>query len=334
MTAPPLTHHEILGLVEPFARRGRHVDLAATDRIERRIVFKPIDHAGDADAEPALRETLQLESDDDRNWRLTRVLARPDGLQATLLATGPRPAELLAHVEAIALQHQFRSGPGYVMARSYEFEPPATGSAQAEAAAARLILSRGEVRLDGLVLTMTVRAIRKVAAEIELAAMPGTALDLPEDLLAVIGWDWARLVRQRVGWKSRLRLRGPAARRSRQAETALEQVASHLVRVLAEPPSQFHQRQWLARWGVVFRRGIPTLTALGLIAAAISVPRFSSGLAAGVAVSLHYVSIGVLALSFCLQELPQFEIPPWPRRSRAPTWRLPAAPEGTAAPAS
>jgi hypothetical protein len=36
----------------------------------------------------------------------------------------------------------------------------------------------------------------------------------------------------------------------------------------------------------------------------------------------------LIALSFCLQELPQFEIPPLPRRSRAPSWR--AAPTASA----
>jgi hypothetical protein len=328
MTAPPLTHHEILGLVEPFTRRGLHVDLASSDRIERRIVFKPVDHGADSDAAPALRETLQLEGADGGNCRLTRVLTRPDGLQATLLATGPQREELLARIEAVPPQQQFQSGPGYAIALSHEFEP--AGAAEVGAAGARLLLSRGEVRLDGLVLTMDVRALRKVAAELALKAAPGAKLDLPEDLLAVQGWDWARLVRNREGWKSRLRLRGPAERRSRTAQAALQQAAIHLARVLAEPPGRFHQRHWLARWGVVLRRGIPTLTALGLIGAAIAAPRFASSLAAGVVVSLHYVSIGVLAFSFCLQELPQFEIPPWPRRSRTPAWRLPAEPAGNA----
>ena len=40
MNAPPLTHHDILALAEPFARRGRRVDLAASDRIARRVVFQ------------------------------------------------------------------------------------------------------------------------------------------------------------------------------------------------------------------------------------------------------------------------------------------------------
>jgi len=33
--APPLTHREIMALVALFARRGRHVDLAGTDRAAR-----------------------------------------------------------------------------------------------------------------------------------------------------------------------------------------------------------------------------------------------------------------------------------------------------------
>jgi hypothetical protein len=28
---------------------------------------------------------------------------------------------------------------------------------------------------------------------------------------------------------------------------------------------------------------------------------------------------------FCMREMPRIEIPPWPRRSRAPGWRVPAA---------
>jgi hypothetical protein len=41
MDTAPFTHHEILALVEPFARRGRRVDLAASDRVARLIAFRP-----------------------------------------------------------------------------------------------------------------------------------------------------------------------------------------------------------------------------------------------------------------------------------------------------
>ena len=72
MTAQPLTHHEILTLVEPFTRRGRHVDLAASDRLERRLVFKTIEHAAPGAADAMVRETLVLEQPKAERFRLTR----------------------------------------------------------------------------------------------------------------------------------------------------------------------------------------------------------------------------------------------------------------------
>ena len=43
---------------------------------------------------------------------------------------------------------------------------------------------------------------------------------------------------------------------------------------------------------------------------------------------LHYIPIALLAVAFQLQELPRFEIPPLPRRPRAPDWQAPAAAPG------
>ena len=42
-TAPPLTHHDIIALVEPFSRQGRQVDLAGSDRTARKLLFKPVE---------------------------------------------------------------------------------------------------------------------------------------------------------------------------------------------------------------------------------------------------------------------------------------------------
>ena len=77
----PLTHHEILRLIEPFTRRGRHVDLSATDRIERRIVFKPVVHGGEMPAcagacEILVRCASGWENQPFPNNRLTSVIAR------------------------------------------------------------------------------------------------------------------------------------------------------------------------------------------------------------------------------------------------------------------
>lgn len=304
---PALTHHEIIGLVEPFARAGRHVDLAATDRDARRIVFKTIDRPG----EPALRETLALDCRNLSRFVLERSLAHPSGLAATLHAAGPEPAELLAQIDDIPPSQHFRAGGGFVIARSYEVW------------LRDLFLHSAELQVEGLRLALVLRlpALRSVAGEISLTVTPGHRVELPEDLLAVLGWDWARLQKKRDGWVSRLRLRGRALRRSRRAEAALDEAAPHLVRVLAESPMEFHRRHLAARWGVAARRSIPTLTALSMIGGAMLLPQLvDEPRAAGYWMALHYVPIALLALSFRLQEMSQFEIPRWPRRPKVACW--------------
>ena len=84
-TAPPLTHHEILALVEPFSRQGRQVDLAGSDRTARKLLFKPVERVLTAPDLPALRETLELESLGTGSFKLTRVLT---GAGASFCAGG------------------------------------------------------------------------------------------------------------------------------------------------------------------------------------------------------------------------------------------------------
>ena len=77
MTSPPLTHHEILELSEPFVRRGWRVDLAATDRMARRLVFQRRDAAATPGAGPAPAHdepviALQLEDDAEGGFLLDR----------------------------------------------------------------------------------------------------------------------------------------------------------------------------------------------------------------------------------------------------------------------
>lgn len=319
MPTSPLTHHDILGLVEPFTRSGRHVDLQASDRVARRLVFRAVERGGSSSGEPALRESLELESPAAGDHRLTRTLTDASGLQATLQAEGADPAELLAQVDAIPPPRHFRFGAGYAIARSYVLPTGASGR-QAEGRPGTPALTRGVVKVDGLKLTMTVPAVRGVAADLELLAAPDR-LALPEDLLAVLGWNWARLIRRNDGWKSKLRLRGPGTRRTAKAEQALDRAATHLAQTLAEAPGRFHDRHVAARRWVVFRRGIPLLMPLCLIATILLLPRFDTGHEPGLWVLLYHVPTLLIALSFCLQELPQFEIPPWPRRSSAPGWR-------------
>jgi hypothetical protein len=306
---PPLTHHEIVSIVEPFSLAGRHVDLAACDRDARRIAFKP------AAREGGLTETLQLDARNPKRFVVERQLAHPSGMVATLGGSGDDATALLAAIDAVPPSQHFREGQGWRIARSYELW------------LRDLFLCNADLEVDGLHLALTLKlpALRGVAGDIAISVAPGHTLDLPDDVLAVLGWDWARLQKKRDEWVSKLRLRGSALRRSRTAETALEHAAPHLVRVLAEPPLQFHQRHLAARWGVVLRRSIPTMTALTMIGGALLIPQiFDEPRAAGYWMALHYVPIALLALSFRLQEMSQFEIPRWPKRPTAARWCEPA----------
>lgn len=308
MAASPLTHHEILELVAPFTRRGRRVDLGASKRSERLLVFQPLEHAA---AHGTLRETLQLHSFGTGTCQLTRVLTRACGLQAKLEAMGPDPARLLADVESIPPARQFQDGLGFSIARSYSLEGTPAG----------LILTSGEVRTSELTLAMTVSPVRRVAADLTLTGADAANLALPEDLLAVLGWDWARLIRSKAGWKTKLRLRGAATARTRKAEIALDRAAAHLAQTLREAPHCYHDRLRAARWGVVFRRAIPVLTFLFLLVAVASLAHRGIGQGSELWVLFFHVPTALIALSFCLQELPQYEIPPLPRRLRMASWR-------------
>jgi hypothetical protein len=318
MAAPPLTHHDILGLVEPFSRRGRQVDLAASNRIERRLVFKAVLPDTDAPALAGAQENLQLELLPTGTSRLTRELRRPDGLTARLHAMGPSPADLLAAVEAVPAERFFTSDPAFMIARSYSLERARKPAAGRDAWV--LGLTHAAIELEDLRFTLALSPVKGVSADVTLAPTRAGALELPEDLLAVLGWDWARLINTKEGWKSKLRLRGELGRRTRTAERSLETAAMHLARTLAEPPGRFHDRRRAARWGVVFRRAIPLLTFVALLIGVASLARRGTGRVSELWILFFHVPTVLIALSFCVQELPQYEIPPLPRRSLAPTW--------------
>jgi hypothetical protein len=328
MNALPLTHHDILELAAPFSRGGRHVDLAASDRMERRLLFKPVDHPRDGGC-PDTREILTLESLGTGTCRLTRTLTRRGSPPATLTVMGENPGELLALIESVPPKAQFRDGPGYGIARSYSLESvkgASAGAASAGAAAVmQPIMTQGVAQIEGLTLTMGVPSTRRVAADIQIAPMPGETLELPEDLLAVLGWDWARLIRNAEGWRSKRRLRGGPLARTRTAEAALDKAALHLAKTLAAPATRFHEEWFLARWGAFFRRAIPVLTLLLLFLIIALLPHsVVTGNPSLFVVGFH-IPTALIALSFCLQELPTYEIPPVPRRARSAQWRRPLA---------
>jgi hypothetical protein len=308
MPPTPLTHHEILGLVEPFTRRGRHVDLPASDRLARHLHFKPLERG-------ALREDLVLDAATPGRFQLTRTLTRPDGLQASLVAEGPAVDALLAEVESVAPERGFVVADGLVVAHHHRLAP-GTGPA-----ASRLVLTQGLARLAGLSLKITLSGVKGSRATVDLRPDAGSTLALPDDLLAVLGWAWTPLMERELGWQAGLALPGEGVRQGQAAEAGLLRAARHLAQTLAEPPARFHARWRWARWGVVLRRCIPLAVCVGLIAGAFAVPKL--GLAQESMLRMLILNLPPLLLVafFCLREMPRIEIPPLPRQPADTAWR-------------
>lgn len=294
---PPLSHHDILPLAAPFARRGLKTDLAASRREERRLLFRPADGA----------HHFELADAGGGRWRLTRRLEWTPGVASEIVADGTDVAALLAALEALPLALHGHAGEAWVVARDYELDDGVP----------RLV--QGRVHVHGLVLTLGVPRGAKLAASVHIVPT-GTWPRLPEDLLAVLGWNWARLVDGREAWTSRLRLKARGSARTARAEQALQQVAAHLAQSLAHPPAEWHARHRGARWGVFFRRGIPSFTAIGLIVAVTMPASLDWKPATATMLLLYHVPTLVVAVSFMLQELPRFELPPWPRRLKGERW--------------
>ena len=309
----PLSHHEIMGLVAPFAHCGRSVDLAASDRLQRRLAFKPVEHAagGAAAGLPAHREQLQLELPADGGLRLTRTLVLPCRLQASLVAEGADAGLLLAMVLAVPASRQLQCVAGQWVALSHRLQP-ATGT---------LVLTNAAVHLAGLCLQMSVSRVKGIAAELTLSAAPGVEFTLPEDLLAVLGLPWSRLSRAAGQWRASLQLRGDEGRRTNDAEHKFARSVEHLARTLAGTPAQFHQRFARQRWAVALRRATPLLVALGLIIAALLVPRLELGSDSVLRMLIFNSPPLLLVWMFSMREMPRLEIPPLPRRCALPGWQ-------------
>jgi len=317
MDAQPLTHHDILGLIEPFTRSGRQVDLAASDRIQRRLLFKTRTPNSPAAAAQLVTDTLELESMEGGACVLKRLLTHTCGLAATLVARSSDTAALLAALEAVDPLTLFRQGDGWVLACSYRVEVPA-GQIQPMTKPAALLLASAVVQVQGLNVVLKMPGVVGYPGELEVTA--AAAIELPDDLLQVLGRDWARLSRSAKGWRGNLQIRGKEPERSRLAEKHLEAAARHLAQTLSQPPAAFHQQQASARWRVAARRSVPLLTLLALVLGALAVPYL--GLEQN---SVYWMLIFnapplLLLWGFSMREMPSFDLPRPPKRLTATHW--------------
>jgi hypothetical protein len=263
----PLTHHEILALAEPFCRSGRHVDLAASDRLARRICFQTRLRPDGPDDAAHLTEALVLDNPGRAHYRLTRILADAAGRVATLRAAGPDPGALLERIDAVPPSQQFVALAGLCVTRSYRIEEhvaPRGTSAGSDRRRVHLVLLRAETEFDGMRIALDPQVGQGMPAELSLETSPECPLALPEDLLMVLGAAWRPLQRWEQGWRAHLRIPAQEPRRTPDVESKLERTLVHLVATLRGAPSDFHHRWARERWQTFLGRigGLIALVAM------------------------------------------------------------------------
>jgi hypothetical protein len=323
----PLTHHEILTFVEPFTRNGRRPDLLATDRLERRLVFKPVELSVESGGAKALTETLQLNARNADAYVLTRTLVctteANHKLEARLEIEGKNPAELLASLDSIAPESQFRFGPAFKIAKSYRLVRGG-GTSRSGAPAVQKVLTQMSAHISDFVVTATAPKVKvDPEALIEIQPTSGEYKMLPDDLLAVLGWDWSLIAKRKEGWKATLRLRGREPERTTKTEGKLEGMVEHLAQTFAEAPARFHERLVAARWAVALRRAMPLLISLGLIGAAAATAKLPLSDDSPIRMMMMNLPGFLMVAVFCMRKMPVIEVPPIPRASAAPAWREP-----------
>ncbi len=349
--AAGLTHHQILALVAPFTRRGHRLDLAASQRQQRRLRFQarvcdgaaapaPGDsgRAGDAEAAPRLTETLTLEHPRPGRFVLQRQLQRHDGLGATLHAAGAQAEALLLQLQSVPAAACFGDGPGYTLVRSGRVTADGRWHIDETTAAVQ----------HTLWLTLHAPTAGGRSARFTLAAQPGRAGPwptdtLPADLLAVLGWDWSLLQAGPLPgtWCGSVRLRPGGGLLQQDVTRRLDQAGRHLAQVLAEAPARFHERHRRARRAVALRQAVPWLAVLAMALQALLIgplpelsieplpelsdaglarTRPAAGWLAPLLPWLPLLPPLLLAFFFLRSEAPGLRWPRWPRPLRAQDW--------------
>ncbi len=320
----PLTHHEILSLMAPFTRRGRHADLQASTRADRRLAFKPIEHGPTEERPVALREVLSLQVPESGPLRLVRTLTEASGLDSSLSAEGPDADQLLTQIESVPIQRQFRMEGEILVARSYEVDSPEDGQPGASGSA-RTLITGAKARIAGVTLEMKAERFNHHTVELRLTAAPGTKLLIPEDLVAVLGWSW-RPVREFVSyWRGGIDVAPKEPRHTADIESKLRRTVLHLARTLDGPPARFHPRHRRARWRVAFQRAIPLSIGLGIVALTPAVQWLDLDDGSILRMLIFHAPPLMLAGLFLLRELPRIEVPPIPRPLTNQAWVAQAA---------
>lgn len=349
MTAPPLTHHDIIRRAAPLTRQGLKVNLGACDRASRYIEFEP--YTGD-DKSVTVVHALELE--DNNRPLFSRILIHECGLVSTLTAEVKDIQPDIDLFEKIPQTRQIQPRKNHISARSYLLEPDHKGAQELATVQLRFTcahVSGVELRIDtstggGMPADVRLLAIGKTSTYLRETLADGSDIPLdhraahkyrlkaletptnspspkiPDDILAILGPQWRPLRYQSDHWKGVLRQLSKLETRTARAEKFINQALEHLHSVLKDSPELYHQTHSKARWQVYFRRLQPVMVFVGILALMpISWLFVSSG-----AMTIHPLALGLTPLLMVgvvvltAREIPVMEIPARPNELPTTAW--------------
>lgn len=327
----PLTHHQMLELAAPFSAEGYHVDLESTEPRSRKLVFKARPQvAGDGSGLPvAASEVLVLQESEPERYCLRRAIRPmtepPAGdalppLESWVEISGAEPGVLLREIASFPVSRQLSLHAGVLVAWCYRLELGSAPGDQASLDPIGVHLVESLADIGRLRFRLHLDPADRLPGRVELTPAHGTHPRLPADLLAVLGWSWRPLREFSRHWSGSVRLAPQDPQRSQDARRATEAAVAHLARTLTRPPESFHRDFSQARSRVRFRRALPLLIGIGLLALTplLNMAKLDD---ASVARMLIYNLPPILLVAFfSLRELPTIEIPPQPRPLATDAW--------------
>ena len=307
----PLTHHDILILVAAFARHGRRVDLADSERSARKIVFQTITHTEVGAAKLTLVESLYLENPRPERYRAVRQLRHANGTTAYLQVDGPSPEAAYERVLATPPESQFTVVAEWPVAHSYTVDLTRSSMAW---------LTAAEANIGTVQLRLATQAGGRVPAELTLHGADD--YQLPEDVLAVLGWAWRPLRWRRGCWNSLLHVTRREPQCSLDLQTRFDHTVAHLATTLAAAPGEFHPRFKQARWRAAFQRALPLLACAAVLASLplLQVLLFNRGFEMPPWVLGLPPLLLVSALLAGTHHIPEIVVPPLPRPLKPDAW--------------
>ncbi|WP_058554563.1 hypothetical protein [Thiohalocapsa sp. ML1] len=186
--------------------------------------------------------------------------------------------------------------------------------------ALRAVLTEANARIDPIHLNLKADRFSGMPAEVKLTPDPGVKLKVPEDLIAVIAWDFRPLRQIVTYWRSAIRVATHEPARTADIETKLGAMVAHLAATLAEAPQSFHERHAGARWRVAYQRALPMLMLLGIMAASPAIRWVELADHSMLRLLIFHAPPLMLVSFFLMREMPRFEFPPLPRALMQRAW--------------